>query len=225
MENKGNVLLIDKPTGMTSHDVVAIIRKKTGVKRVGHAGTLDPLATGLLILLVGREATKRQDEFLKQDKKYECTARLGLATDTYDSDGKVLTTAEWQEVEKITQKDIEKALKQFVGEIEQTVPVYSAVKIKGQKLYNKARKGTVDIAALPSRRVHIYSAELDNVQKDETQKIFEIKIAVHCSSGTYIRSLVHDLGQVLGVGATVTALRRTQIGALMIDDAVPLSVV
>jgi tRNA pseudouridine55 synthase len=218
MSAEGKVLLIDKPTGITSHDVVEIIRKKTGIKRVGHAGTLDPLATGLLILLVGREATKRQTEFLKQEKTYECTVRLGLTTDTYDSDGKVFAQAPWEKLSQISRQDVENALRQFVGENEQTVPAYSAVKIHGKKLYERARKGEIDVTTLPSRKVHIYSVELTEFKKDEEKQILEVKFTVHCSSGTYIRSLAHDLGQALGVGGSVTALRRTKIGKFSIEN-------
>src|SRR5690349_19846866 len=120
-----SILLIDKPPGMTSHDVVNIVRRRKNVKRVGHAGTLDPLASGLLIVLVGREATVRQPEFMKLDKVYECTAQLGIETDTYDHDGKMTATAEWADVAKVTHEQLEKVLEKFQGSITQTVPVYS----------------------------------------------------------------------------------------------------
>jgi tRNA pseudouridine55 synthase len=213
------ILLIDKPTGMTSHDVVNIIRRKTGVKRVGHAGTLDPLATGLLIILVGRESTKRQSEFLKQDKEYEVVAQLGIETDTYDSDGKITHESSPESVAKITQEDVEHVLTNFRGKIDQTVPAYSAVKMQGQKLYEIAREGKADEIVLPIRSVEIYSLELADFQKDtHSQKTF-FKLKVHCSSGTYVRSLVYDIGRKLGVGATVTQLRRTKIGDLTVENA------
>ena len=154
------ILLVDKPTGITSHDVVYKVRKKTGVKRVGHTGTLDPLATGLLIVLVGREFTKRQTEFLKLDKDYICEAQLGVETDTYDVDGKTIKEASWEELKKITETDFKRALDNFRGEINQTVPPYSAVKIKGEKLYEKARKGEIIQEDLPSRRVLIKELKL-----------------------------------------------------------------
>jgi tRNA pseudouridine55 synthase len=217
------ILLIDKPTGMTSHDVVNIIRRQTGVKRVGHAGTLDPLATGLLIVLVGRESTKRQSEFLKQDKEYLCTAELGVTTDSYDADGKVLTQASWAEVGKISQEKVQTVVKNFIGEQQQTVPAYSAVKIHGQKLYEQARSGEIDLSQLPSRTVNIYELELTEFDKDSAEHKVCFTIRVKCSSGTYVRSLIHDIGQTLEVGATVTALRRTKIGALTVEQAKKLT--
>jgi tRNA pseudouridine55 synthase len=216
------ILLIDKPSGITSHDVVNKVRRKTGIKRVGHAGTLDPLATGLLILLVGRDATRRQTEFLKLDKEYECTAQIGIVTDTYDVDGKILHKSTVQEINAIKKEDIEGILESFKGEIEQTVPAYSAVKIQGKKLYDLARKGAADDVELPIRKVNIYKLELNRFWQDEVTSGKFFKITVHCSSGTYIRSLVHDIGKQLEVGATVVALRRTKIGTMSVENAVRL---
>lgn len=204
------ILLIDKPSGMTSHDVVNQVRKKTKVKRVGHAGTLDPLATGLLIVLVGREFTKRQAEFMKLDKEYICEAQLGVETDTYDVDGKVVKKANWEEVKKITKKKLQQVLDSFRGEITQIVPAYSAVKIKGEKLYEKARRGKINKKDLPSRQVEI--KELELIEFNQDRGFFKIRVV--CSSGTYIRSLVHDIGLELGVGSTVNQLRRTKIGEI-----------
>jgi tRNA pseudouridine55 synthase len=214
------ILLIDKSTGMTSHDVVNIVRRQTGVRRVGHAGTLDPLATGLLIVLVGREFTKKQSEFMKLDKEYLCTAKLGIKTDTYDIDGQVISKASWDEVKKITQVNLEKVLENFRGEIEQTVPAYSAVKIKGEKLYEKARKGETKKEDLPKRKVNIKELELIDFSKDEIKQATSFTLRVACSSGTYIRSLIHDIGQQLKVGAMVKELRRTKIGDLDAKDAI-----
>lgn len=223
---KGNppagILLIDKPTGITSHDVVYRVRKKTGVRKVGHAGTLDPLATGLLIILVSREFTKKQTQFLKQDKEYICEAQLGIETDSYDVDGQIVKEEAWEKIDKICQEDFEKVLNQFRGEISQTVPAFSAVKVKGEKLYQKARRGEIDKKALPSRQVIIKELELLEFEKDVENRTLFFKIRVFCSSGTYIRSLAHDIGQELGVGATVSQLRRTKIGDLSIGDAVSL---
>lgn len=206
------ILLIDKLSGITSHDVVNQVRRKTGVKRVGHAGTLDPLATGLLIILVGREFTKRQSEFMKLDKKYVCEVQLGIETDTYDVDGKVVKKVRWEQLEKIFQEDLKKVLDNFRGEITQVVPAYSAVKVKGQKLYEKARRGEINKKDLPSRRVNIKKLELMDFSKDEKNQDLLFTIKVACSSGTYIRSLVHDVGQELEVGAMVKKLRRMKIG-------------
>ena len=206
------ILLIDKPSGMTSHDVINQIRRKTNVKRVGHAGTLDPLATGLLIVLVGREFTKQQSKFMKLKKEYVCEARLGLATDTYDIDGQVIQQRPWDQIKLITSDKLELVLKDFRGEITQTVPAYSAVKIKGEKLYRKARKGELDQTTLPKRRVIINNLEVLNFNLDNQQQELNFTIKTNVSSGTYIRSLVHDIGQALNLGATVIALRRTKIG-------------
>lgn len=223
---KGNppagILLIDKPTGITSHDVVYRVRKKTGVSKVGHAGTLDPLATGLLIMLVGREFTKKQTQFLKQDKEYVCEAQLGIETDSYDVDGQIVKEETWGKIDKISQEDLEKVLNQFRGEISQTVPAFSAVKVKGEKLYQKARRGEIDKKSLPSRQVIIKELELLEFKKDVENRTLFFKIRVFCSSGTYVRSLTHDIGQELGAGATVSQLRRTKIGDLSISDAISL---
>ena len=216
------ILLIDKPIGITSHDAVYRVRKKTGVKKVGHAGTLDPLATGLLIILVGREFTKRQREFLKQDKEYLCEVRLGIETDSYDVDGQIVAETSWEELKKISQLELEKALDKFRGEIIQTVPAFSAVKVRGQKLYEKARRGKVDKDDLPSRKVNVKELELIDFKKNEENKTVFFNIKVACSSGTYIRSIAHDIGQELGVGATVNKLRRTKIGQFSIDNAIAL---
>lgn len=213
------VLLIDKPTGITSHDVVNIIRRRTQVKRVGHAGTLDPLASGLLIILVGRAATKRQAEFMKQDKEYICTARLGLTTDTYDSEGQVLTKSDWATISQISPKQIESTLQSFVGTIQQKVPAFSAIKKNGRKLYQLARKGQIKSEDLPVREVTISDVEILEIQKNSLLQNFTVSFRVVCSSGTYIRSLVHDVGQKLKLGAIVTELRRTKIGDLKVTDA------
>ncbi len=218
-ETKAGVLLVDKPTDWTSHDVVGWVRRQVGVKRVGHAGTLDPLATGLLIVLVGREFTKLQDSFMKQDKIYEVTAKFGVTTDSYDSQGAVVSEVDWTGVKKITRQQVEEAMQQFLGESNQTVPVYSAVKIAGQKLYNKARNGEA-VENLPSRKVVIHQFVLSDFRIDEGSKICEADFMVKVSSGTYIRSLIHDLGNVLKVGAHVTALRRTKIGKIDVTGAI-----
>ena len=216
------ILLIDKPTGITSHDVVYQVRNKTGVRKVGHTGTLDPLATGLLIILVGREFTRRQSEFLKQDKEYLCKIQLGLETDSYDVDGQITKEVSWKELEKISQLDLEKVLDKFKGEIIQIVPAFSAVKVKGQKLYEKARRGEIDKNDLPSRKVNIKELELIDFKKDEESQTIFFNIKVACSSGTYIRSIAHDVGQELGVGATVSELRRTKIGEFKLEIAATL---
>lgn len=212
------IVLVDKPAGITSHDVVNRIRKATGIKKIGHAGTLDPLATGLLIILISREFTKQQAKFLKKDKQYLVTGRLGMTTDSYDIDGRVVEEVEKEKVEKISKEEIETALQSFKGEITQTVPAYSAVKVKGKKLYQLARKDKIDLKRLPKRRITIQNIEMTEFDKGKGEFILK----VDCSSGTYIRSLIHDLGQKLGVGATVVQLRRTKIGKMKVEDGVKL---
>lgn len=212
------VVLVDKPSGITSHDVVDRVRKATGIKKIGHAGTLDPLATGLLIILISREFTKQQSKFLKQDKQYLVTGRLGITTDSYDINGEVVREEDKKEVEKIKKEEIEQALQSFKGEVTQTVPAYSAVKVKGKKLYELARKDKIDPQRLPKRQVTIHLIELVEFDKEKGEFILKID----CSSGTYIRSLVHDLGKKLGVGATVIQLRRTKIGNMKVEDGVKM---
>lgn len=213
------ILLIDKPVGWTSFDVVAKIRgmrraalKARGVTptkrqlRVGHAGTLDPFATGLLVVLLG-DATKRSDEFLKQDKTYEATITLGATSSTGDPEGE-LTQVSGDEP---TEEAVRAAAAMFVGTIAQTPPIYSAIKVNGQRAYKLARKGH-DVE-IPTRQVTIHSLEVIHYAYPE------LTIRTHVSSGTYIRSLAQDIGSELGVGSYCSQLRRTVIGELSIDDA------
>jgi len=206
-------LLVDKPTGVTSHDVVDWARRLTGLKKIGHTGTLDPLATGLLIILIGRSWTKRQNEFLKQAKVYQVTCQFGQVSDTYDIDGRVKTT---DSTHKVSLNEIERAVQaKFLGLINQLVPPFSAVKQNGRKLYQLARAGRLDKSSLPSRQVTIKQFRLLDFDQKNQQAKFNISV----SSGTYIRSLIHDLGQALKVGAMITSLRRTQIGRYKIENA------
>jgi tRNA pseudouridine55 synthase len=216
-------VLVDKPAGVTSHDVVNMMRRKTGIKRIGHAGTLDPLATGLLIILIGRESTKQQSDFLHMDKCYECEAILGLETDSYDIDGQTVSQKTWSEISHITQEDIEKLLPNFIGQIQQTVPAFSAVKRQGKKLYQLARQGKMADVVLPVRQVEVFEFELVSFKKDVQAEQLTAQFTVHCSSGTYIRSLIHDLGKKLSCGATVKSLRRTKIGNYSVQDAEKIS--
>jgi len=206
-----DILLIDKPAGWTSFDVVAKIRsgiraeyRERGEKptkkqlRVGHAGTLDPFATGLLIILKG-EACKKAGEFLKLDKVYEATIRLGQTSTTGDPEGEIIEVSD--QVPSID--DVKSCLKKFVGEITQRPPIYSAIKIDGQRAYKLAREGKE--FEVPERIVQIYSIDLLNYSYPE------IKIRVHVGSGTYIRSLAEDIGREIGVGAYCSALRRVSI--------------
>jgi len=198
-------LLIDKPAGMTSHDVVDRVRRYTGIRKVGHAGTLDPFATGLLIVGVGRAATKQMQQLVGLDKKYEAEFVLGASSDTDDREGNI------QEA-PLSQLFTPEALNQFVGEIEQVPPAFSAIKIGGKKMYEEARKGRPMKAA--ARQITIHSIDLLETEP--------LRVAIHSSSGTYIRSIARDLGVALGGGGYVQELRRTAIGPFSIDESHPL---
>lgn len=201
------LILVDKPQGLTSHDIVARIRKIIGLARVGHFGTLDPLATGLLLIGVGT-ATRLFPVFSKQDKFYAGRIRLGLATDTYDALGRPVTAPS---ADFPGQKDLLGAMEKFVGRIEQVPPPYSAKKRQGKPLYQWARsKKPVELTPY---LVSVYSFKLTDYAPPDVG--FEVK----CSSGTYIRSLAHDLGQSLGCGAHLAALRRTEAGKFRVSSA------
>ena len=210
------VLLIDKPSGISSFGVVARVRRvlsmKVGKKvKVGHTGTLDPFATGLLILLAGK-ATKRSNVFLKLDKEYIAEIKLGETSTTGDPEGEI--TNSYSEGEPKTEDEVKKVVQSFVGEIEQKVPAFSAVKINGRRAYELARKGMeVDT---PSRKVHIYNIEILEY------KWPILKIRTEVSSGTYIRALGEDIGKRLGTGAYLTMLRRTKIDKYRVEDAITL---
>ena len=226
--NQDGIALIDKPSGWSSHDVVNKVRRITRIKRVGHAGTLDPLATGLLIILIGREFTRMQEIFMKQPKEYVVTAQFGITTDSYDSDGKVVSEVRPNKIEKVTSEEIEEATQPFVGDIDQQVPIFSAIKVDGKKLYDHGRmqrelqsndtvsNSVIDVPDLPIKQVSVQAFEL------LTLNLPYAKFRVACSSGTYVRSLVHDLGDSIGIGATVTQLRRTRIGEFDVQDAIQL---
>jgi tRNA pseudouridine55 synthase len=207
------ILLIDKPSGWTSFDVVAkirgIIKRETGQKKpkIGHTGTLDPLATGLMIVVLGTY-TKRAEEFSKLDKTYEVTMRLGLTSTTADDEGEKSSVSDHVPAHE----EIEGALKQFVGEIMQTPPAFSAMKVNGQRAYKLARAGKE--VKLEPRQVTIYSLELDDYTYPE------VKCTARVSSGTYIRSLTEDIGQKLSTGAYMSALRRTRVGTFLVQNAV-----
>lgn len=205
------LLNIDKPADLTSHDVVNHIRRLIGLRRVGHAGTLDPLATGVLLLCLGR-TTRLVEYLIGQPKMYEAVVRLGQVTDTYDAEGVVVAERPFTDV---TPDQIQQALSQFRGPIRQKPPIYSAIKQNGRPLYKRAREGEdVDV---PSRDVTIFELELLAWSPPE------MHLRVLCSSGTYIRSLAHDLGQVLGCGGHITALRRLAVGEFKVAEAVPLA--
>jgi tRNA pseudouridine55 synthase len=204
------VLVLDKPVGMTSHDVVQVVRRGTGIRRAGHTGTLDPRASGVLVILVG-PAVRLSEYVSAADKRYQATIRLGSSTDTFDSEGTVTETAGYME---ISEDFFDQTLQGFVGEIEQVPPPYSAIKVEGRRAYEKARRG--EEVNLEPRKINVYSLELLEWAPPEAV------IDVHCSSGTYVRSLANDLGEKLGCGAHLVGLRRTRSGQFTLKDAVPL---
>lgn len=203
----GAVFLVDKPNGPTSHDIVRDVRRWTGLRRVGHGGTLDPLATGLLPIFVG--AATRLNEYLAgYAKTYEATVLLGASTDTDDSEGEVIATAD---VPPLTRADLEAELSAFQGEISQTPPLFSAVKVGGVTAHRAARAG--EPLAIEPRTVTIHEIELLELE------LPQLRIGMRVSTGTYVRAVARDLGRSLGCGAHVTEMRRTRIGALSTADA------
>ena len=213
-----SVLLIDKPSGMTSFGVVARVRRKLSQQlgkkaKVGHTGTLDPFATGLMIIVTGKEC-RNAGTYSKLDKVYEAMIHLGQTSSTGDPEGELTDVSD----SIPTLDQVKSGLTQFVGDIQQTPPIYSAIKINGQRAYKLAREGgTTETIQIPVRTVTIFSLDL----LDYTYP--EVKIRVHVSSGTYIRTLAEDLGKVLGTGAYCTELRRTKIADFSIDDSVAIS--
>ena len=205
------VLVVDKPVGMTSHDVVQAVRNGTSLRRAGHTGTLDPRASGVLVILVG-PAVRLSEYVSASDKRYQAIVRMGGKTDTFDADGKF--TQDNQEIVDVTEEQFEEVLKTFVGEIEQTPPPYSAVKVQGRKAYEMARKG--EEVKLEPRTITVHHLEVLEWAPPE------VVIDVHCSSGTYVRSLANDLGEKLGCGGYLVGLRRTKSGRFSLRDAVPL---
>lgn len=204
------VLVIDKPVGLTSHDVVQIVRRGTGIRRAGHTGTLDPRASGVLVVLIGPAV--RLSEFVSAaDKRYQATLRLGTSTDTFDAEGRITRSAP---VDDVTEEQFEEIIQGYIGEIEQTPPQFSAAKVKGRKAYEEAREG--EEVELKSRKIHVYNLEILEWAPPEAV------LDVYCSSGTYVRSLANDLGDDLGTGAYLIGLRRTKSGRFTLRDAVPL---
>lgn len=210
MDPFDGILLVDKPAGPTSHDIVARVRRTFKIKKVGHGGTLDPQATGLLVLLLGR-GTKLSNRFIGADKTYLGTIHLGIETNSQDADGEVVAE---QDASHITREELEAAMQQFTGDIRQTPPMVSAVKVDGVPLYKRARKGQV--VEREPKLVHIYEFGLLDVALPQA------KFIVRCTKGTYVRTLCQDVGEALGCGAHLAALRRTQSGALSVDDALTM---
>ncbi|NLV73179.1 MAG: tRNA pseudouridine(55) synthase TruB [Chloroflexi bacterium] len=207
---RDGLLVIDKPRGMSSHDVVNRVRRTTHVTRAGHAGTLDPLASGVLMLCLG-QATRLAEYLGASDKTYLAELRLGQQTPSYDCETPVSEERPWQH---LTLEDLESALPRFIGEIAQVPPMYSAVKLRGKPLYKMARRGIS--VAREARQVTIYALEVVRWEPPLAS------LRVHCSSGTYIRSLAHDLGQALGCGAYMAGLVRESAGAFTLAEAIAL---
>lgn len=209
-EVHAGLLVIDKPIGLTSHDVVNKVRWLSGMRRVGHTGTLDPLATGVLVLAVGR-ATRLIEYVVGRTKKYQAVIRLGQETNTYDGEGEIIA----ERPVTVSVAQLESALGQFRGRIEQVPPMFSAIKQDGQPLYKLARRGHT--LERPARPITVHELKLMDWRPPE------VELFVHCSTGTYVRSLAHDLGQALGCGGHLIALRRLAVGGFSLSQAVPLA--
>lgn len=203
--------IINKPSGITSHDVIYQMRKALNIKRIGHAGTLDPLASGVMIVAVGNE-TKLLEYVVGLDKQYQCTFKLGATSSTYDSEGKII---EIEGAPIVGEKELRRVLQEFTGDIYQVPPQFSAIKIQGKKAYQYAREGQT--ISIPPRLISIFQLDLVDLHEQS------VTIKVHCSSGTYIRTLAHDIGKRLNSGAYVTKLSRTAIGQCAIEQAIELS--
>lgn len=202
------ILIVNKPQGMTSHDVVDLVRRRFHIKKAGHAGTLDPMATGVLVLLLGK-CTKLSNELMASDKEYEGSLTLGSTSDTGDAWGKISLSGD---ASAISEEQVRSIFAKFTGEIEQTPPMYSSVKVNGRKLYEFARKGvTVEVAA---RKISITNLEITQL------KLPEVSFKLACSKGTYVRQLCVDIGAELGCGAHMTRLVRTRSGQFSINEAV-----
>ncbi len=205
-------LNINKPSGMSSHKVISILRKITGIKQIGHGGTLDPLASGVLPVAIGK-ASKLID-YLPQDKAYIAVAKFGIISDTYDIEGNITEFCN----KKVTREETETALKNFIGEIEQIPPAFSAVHYNGKRLYELARKGEapVDIAG---RKINIYENKILEFNYEQQT----LKLEIHCSKGTYIRSLINDLGKTLKTGAVMVELQRILSASMEIENSITLT--
>nr|WP_156937776.1 tRNA pseudouridine(55) synthase TruB [Haloglycomyces albus] len=210
MTDQAGFVLIDKPQGTTSHGVVAAMRRIAGTKKVGHGGTLDPMATGLLVIAIGK-ATKLLTYVSGSSKTYVATVRLGQATTTDDAEGDVVSTAP---VSDVTETRLRSALERLVGEVDQVPSAVSAVKVDGKRAYQRVRDG--EEVRLKSRRVTIHSLEVHRIRRGE---FLEADLTVTCSSGTYVRAIARDVGEELGVGGHLTALRRRSIGPFELGDA------
>lgn len=209
-EPTDGALLVDKPPGFTSHDVVNVIRKKLDMKRVGHCGALDPNATGLLVIVTGK-GTKLSNRLINDDKAYDGRIRFGETTDSYDSDGQIVDSLP---VPPLTLEELNEEAAKLTGDLLQTPPMVSAVKVGGKPLYKYARKG-IEVERKP-RLIHVYHFTVFEYEEPEAE------FGLTCTKGVYVRSLAHDLGQNIGCGAHLCELRRTESGSFDLDDATPL---
>ena len=209
-EQPNGVLLVDKDPGFTSHNAVALCRRILQTKKVGHCGTLDPMATGMLIVVIGK-ATKMQDQLMCEDKVYTATMKLGIETNSQDADGEVVAE---KPTDGLTEEDIRTAFEHFKGEFDQVPPMYSAVKINGVPCYKLARKGKE--VERKARHVTVLNYEITRIDLSKA----EVDFTVHCSKGFYVRTYAHDIGQHLGCGAHLTALRRIRSGHFDISQAI-----
>ena len=205
------LVVVDKPGAMTSHDVVAQVRRLAGTRKVGHAGTLDPMATGVLLVGVG-QATRLLGHLTLTEKVYDATIRLGAATTTDDAEGEVVSTGS---VQLLTEDDVRSAAGAFVGELEQQPSAVSAVKVDGKRAYARVRAG--ERVDLPTRRVNVHELVVGEVRPGPDH--VDLDVSLRCSSGTYVRAIARDLGRELGPGGHLTALRRTAVGPFTLDDA------
>jgi tRNA pseudouridine55 synthase len=217
LTSRDGLVIVDKPGGMTSHDVVAKVRRLAGTRKVGHAGTLDPMATGVLVVGV-EKATRLLGYLTLTEKEYAATIRLGQTTSTDDAEGEITGTAA---AEGVTIEAIDKAVAALTGEILQVPPAVSAIKVGGQRAYKLTRAGAAP--ELKARPVTVYEFTITGIQRvdeaGETAGLLDIDATVRCSSGTYIRALARDLGETLGTGGHLTRLRRTRVGGYRIEDA------
>lgn len=212
------LVVVDKPGGMTSHDVVAKVRRVAGTRKVGHAGTLDPMATGVLLVGVGR-ATRLLGHLTSTEKAYDATVRLGLATTTDDAEGEPLRACS---ATRLTEHDVRAAARAFVGDLEQRPSSVSAVKVGGRRSYVRVRAG--EQVDLPARRVTVHELAVTGVRRGGSAETgsLDVDVFVRCGSGTYVRAIARDLGEALGVGGHLTRLRRTAVGPFSLDEARPL---
>jgi tRNA pseudouridine55 synthase len=220
--SRSGILLVDKPQGITSHDVVARTRRAVGTRKVGHAGTLDPMATGLLVLGVN-SSTRLLTYLVGLDKEYLATIRLGAATDTDDAEGQVTETADPEVVDALIPLDVEIAVGQLTGVIQQVPSSVSAIKVGGKRAYARAREG--EVVELAPRTVTVSAFDIVSIEltaehsTSGPRQYWDVAVRVRCSSGTYIRALARDLGRALGVGGHLTSLRRTKVGPFDVDGA------